>query len=130
MPFWRLFYHVNWPTKYRDPLITQQMEPELFSYLMKKANSINCHIKAIGGCEDHVHMVISIPPSMAVSNVVKQLKGSSSRDFPSLFWQGGYGVVTVSEKALPAAVDYVNSQKKHHSENTVYAVYETSDEVE
>jgi putative transposase len=95
---------------HRAPLITNRLEPELFTYLLKKANSIKCHIHAIGACEDHIHLVISIPPSTPVSDVVKRLKGSCSHDFPALLWQHGYGVVTVSEKLLPFAIQYVKNQ--------------------
>jgi putative transposase len=109
---------------HRAPLITNRLEPELFTYLLKKANSIKCHIHAIGACEDHIHLVISIPPSTPVSDVVKRLKGSCSHDFPALLWQHGYGVVTVSEKLLPFAIQYVKNQKQHHADQRVFAALE------
>jgi putative transposase len=101
MPYWRLYYHINWPTKNRAHLIDEQFENELFTYLNRKATAIKCHILAMGACPDHMHLIISIPPSAAVSDVIKRLKGSCSHDFPNLHWQHGYGVVSVSENHYP-----------------------------
>jgi putative transposase len=128
MPFWRLYYHVNWSTKNRLPLIFSQLEPELFTYLHQKASSINCHIHACGACSDHMHIVISIPPALAISDVIKRLKGASAHDFPSIHWQHGYGVVSVSEKLLPFAIQYVKNQKQHHAENSIHLALEMSEE--
>jgi putative transposase len=74
---------------------------------------------------EHVHVAISIPPKLAVAKVVGQLKGASSHHINenyadgSFAWQAEYGVFSFSEKALPAIVEYVKNQKKHHSENTL-----------
>jgi putative transposase len=128
MPYWRLYYHINWPTKNRAHLIDEQFENELFTYLNRKATAIKCHILAMGACPDHMHLIISIPPSAAVSDVIKRLKGSCSHDFPNLHWQHGYGVVSVSEKSLPAAIQYVKNQKQHHAEKNVYPAMERFEE--
>jgi REP element-mobilizing transposase RayT len=75
-----------------------------------------------------MHIVISIPPSTAISDVIKRLKGSCSHDFPSIQWQHGYGVVSVSEKLLPFAIQYVKNQKQHHADNSIYPALEMCEE--
>jgi putative transposase len=124
MPYWRLFYHIIWGTKNRLALIEPAWESDLYGYLWGKATALECIPHAIGGMPDHVHVVISIPPKVAVANIIGQLKGASSHHINenyaegSFAWQAEYGVVSFSEKALPTIVEYVKNQKKHHSENT------------
>ena len=125
MPYWRLFYHITWGTKNRLELIEPAWESDLYGYLWGKATTLECIPHAIGGMPDHIHVVISIPPKVAVAKVIGQLKGVSSHHINenyaegSFAWQAEYGIVSFSEKALPSIVEYVKNQKKHHSENTI-----------
>ena len=82
---------------------------------------------------DHIHLVISIPPKLAVATLIGHLKGASSHRVNEMFvshnsfaWQSEYGVFSVSEKSLSRVVDYVNNQKKHHVENSIIMAMENS----
>jgi putative transposase len=127
MAFWRTYYHLIWATESRQPLITSGRESELYGYIIGKADAIGCIIHAIGGVEDHIHLVASIPPKMSVSDFVKTIKGSSAyhlNHIPSatslaFSWQHGYGVLTLGSKQLEEAKAYVNNQKAHHLGGTV-----------
>lgn len=115
MSFWRTYYHLIWATESRQHLITHDRESELYGYIIGKAD-------AIGGIEDHIHLVASIPPKMSVADFVKTIKGSSAyhlNHIPSasslaFSWQHGYGVLTLGSKQLDEAKAYVNNQKAHH----------------
>ncbi|GIV80365.1 MAG: hypothetical protein KatS3mg050_4759 [Litorilinea sp.] len=120
MPYTRLFYHLIWATKNRLPLISPDIEPDLWHYLRRKAGELECKVLAVNGWHDHVHLVMEIPPKHSVAEVVKRLKGASSHEFPDLYWQRGYGVLTVSERNLGAALEYVNRQKEHHIQQTTH----------
>jgi len=79
----------------------------------------------VGGLEEHIHVVLEIPPPVPVSKAVQLLKGNSSRwirlTFPELDvfrWQDGYGVFTVSKSALPTTVRYVERQREAHLKRT------------
>ena len=74
MSLWRLYYHIVWATKERQPLITSNKETELYNYIIDKSNSLNCILHAIGGIEDHIHLVVSIPPTIAIAEFVKKFK--------------------------------------------------------
>lgn len=124
MTYARLFYHIVWATKNREPVLEGDEEEKIFSHIQKKANSIGCKILAINGYYDHIHLLIEIPPKDSVANVIKILKGASSFDFPQIYWQRGYGALTVSERNLKTAVDYINRQKEHHSQNSTIHKYE------
>ena len=131
MPYWRLFYHVLWTTKNRWPLIEPAWEADLHGYLCGKATALNCIPHAINGIEDHIHVALSIPPRLAVADVVGQLKGASSYHINHAIlteerfaWQAEYGVVSFAERFLPSVVAYVRNQKEHHSNETLWPLLE------
>jgi putative transposase len=81
----------------------------------------------IGGTETHVHVVVTIVPTVCVSELIGQLKGSSSHEanqhFPGrkvLEWQSGYGVASFGTKDLEWVKEYVRKQKEHHARGTGY----------
>jgi putative transposase len=130
MPYWRLFYHAVWSTKDRQPLIDPAWEQDLYGYLWGKATALGCIPHAINGMPDHQHIVISIPPRLAVASVIGQLKGAGSHYINEHYlkgeftWQGEYSVFSVSESALDKVVGYVKAQKKHHAEKTLIDMLE------
>jgi REP-associated tyrosine transposase len=134
MSYWRLFYHAVWGTKNRLPLIEAAWEEDLYGYIRGKAIALECFPHAINGMPDHIHLVISIPPKLAVATLIGHLKGASSHRVNEMFvshnsfaWQSEYGVFSVSEKSLYRVVDYVNNQKKHHTENAVNIALERTE---
>jgi putative transposase len=134
--FWRLYYHFVWSTKERSALIKPVIEADLYGYMIGKGVALGAIIHAIGGVEDHVHLVASVPPSLALSDFVKGVKGSSSHHInhgvarlPYTFaWQGGYGVFSLAGKQLGRTVDYVVNQKEHHRYGTLIDVLEREDQ--
>jgi len=128
MPFIRLFYHLVWTTKNRLAYITPENESRLFAYIRQKANELELRILAINGWCDHIHLIIEIPPKVSVAEAVKQIKGTSSHEFPELYWQRGYGAITVSERNLSVALEYVNRQKEHHAQLSAIPRLERCDE--
>lgn len=137
MPFWRNYYHLVWATKERAPLIRPELEPHLYSYLQSKAREMGVHIYALNGWTDHLHVIASIPPRLAVADVVKRLKGASSHHLnhregagEPFRWQRGYGALTLGHRQLPRARAYVERQKEHHREQTTNAWLERTDAFE
>jgi len=125
MALWRLYYHLVWATKHRHPLIEPQHEPGLYNYIIGKADSLGAITHAIGGIEDHLHVVVSIPPKLSIADFVKNIKGSSAYYMNHLNgglkkfgWQDGYGVFSMGETQLETAVAYVQKQKEHHAQGT------------
>ncbi|MGL5871514.1 MAG: IS200/IS605 family transposase [Xenococcaceae cyanobacterium] len=134
MALWRLYYHLVWGTKNREPLIDRKREARLYSYIVSKADSLNCIIHAIDGTENHIHVIVSIPPKLSIAEFVKHIKGSSSHylnqnfpDSPQFAWQEGYGVFSLGGKQLDEAIAYVRHQKIHHQQNTAIAMLEQID---
>ena len=101
-------------------MITSDIEDRLYTYLERKAREIGVTVFALNGMPDHVHLIVSIPPKLSISQVVKRLKGASSHDLNQVSigfaWQRGYSVLTLGERQRPIAEAYVRNQKKHHNE--------------
>jgi REP element-mobilizing transposase RayT len=131
MPYWQLFYHIVWATKNREPLLIPQVEPVIHGYLHNKAIDLEATVYALNGYLDHVHIVASIPPKIAVSKFVGQIKAVASVKFNQsrpndtpFYWQEEYGVFSFDRKRLPNFVAYVERQKEHHSQGTIIPVLE------
>jgi putative transposase len=131
MPYCQLFYHLIWSTKNRLPLLTAQVEPVVHDFLRSKAIGLGATVFALNGTQDHVHVVVSIPPKIAVARFVGQVKAVASTRFnksmpdgPLFFWQEEYGAFSFDAKRLPNYVAYVNNQKEHHAQNTLIPVLE------
>ena len=123
LPFWRLYYHFVWTTKDREPIIDPQWEPLLYDAIISKCEEFGAEVYALGGIEDHVHLAVSVPPKVALSTFIGDVKGFSSsfiNDNLSLpydfYWQDKYGVTSFGHKMLDNVIEYVNNQKEHHKE--------------
>jgi putative transposase len=137
MPYWRLHYHLVWATHERLPLIGSEEEAFILESLAMTIARMSLIGHAFGMVADHVHVALSIPPTVAVADAAGRLKGASSRlinqrcksesgvDFS---WQSEYGVISITDRALPTVINYVRNQKQHHAENTLLKALElTSD---
>jgi putative transposase len=122
MPFWKLFYHVIWATKYREPTILPPYEPIIFAAIETKSAELGCVVLAMNVVSDHIHVAVVIPPSMAVSKWVGGVKGASSRAINTsverdsrFHWQEGYGVMSFNEQLLSQVQQYIKDQKVRHA---------------
>jgi putative transposase len=113
--------HCVWSTKNREPLLHSGLRDRLWPYLGGIARENKMKALAIGGALDHVHMFISLPPTLSVSKAMQLLKGNSSKwiheMFPklrSLEWQAGYGAFSIGLSGLDATVSHIKKQAEHH----------------
>jgi putative transposase len=116
-----LIYHIVFSTKHREPWISQAIEQRVWSFIGGIATRQEMIPLRIGGLDDHLHIVIAIPPTLAVSRAVQLLKGASSRwiretmpECDAFGWQDGYGAFTVSRSPLSATIRYVEQQRERH----------------
>lgn len=114
--------HIVFSTRAREKLISKATQPELWSYLAGICRETNIMALAIGGIEDHVHALVELPPTMAVSKAVNLLKSNSSRWMKEqglkFAWQEGFGAFSVSASNIPAVKKYVLNQVIHHRRMT------------
>ncbi len=124
MALWRLYYHLIWATKERHPLILPEKETQLYNYIIGKSDQFNSIVHEVNGMSDHIHLIVSIPPTIAISEYVRKIKGSSSNYLNKISterfeWQRGYGIFSVGVKNLDIAINYVKNQKEHHGKGTI-----------
>ncbi len=129
MGYWRLHYHLIWATYQRLPLLSAAREKLLREVIVDKSRELGLILHALGNIEDHVHVVVSIPPKLAVAECLKHFKGTSSRALgratPDEFkWQEGYGAISVGGQSLPRVIAYARNQKQHHADGTTLAHFE------
>ncbi len=128
----QILYQIVYSTKYREKTMIKKDRPELFKYIWGLLSKKNCHLYRINGVEDHLHIVTHLHPSIALADLVKDIKLSTTsliRDagiFPNFNgWQDGYGAFTYHIGAKNKLIEYVKNQEEHHKKKTFIAEYKT-----
>jgi REP element-mobilizing transposase RayT len=118
--------HITWHTKESSPLLVPQVEAIAHHYLRGRCiNTPGVFIHEIGGIETHVHLCVTIPPTLLTSEFIGQLKGASSHEvnqklgYKALEWQAGYGVVSFGTRDLAWVQKYVRNQRERHARGEV-----------
>lgn len=126
-------FHITWHTKGSLPMIRERIEDRLYRFITHKIiETPGAILHAIGGVEEHIHIVVSLEPNILVSDWVGKLKGASSYYVnhevqpKALQWQRGYGIMTFGTKDLRWVIEYVKNQKEHHRKGTIYDRLERS----
>ncbi len=125
MSYVSAYFHCVFSTKERRPLITPELRERLWPFLGGIARQNKMKAVEIGGVEDHVHILLSLPATIPVSKAMQLIKGGSSKwvheTFPDqrLFaWQEEYGTFSVSVSQLDKTIAYIRSQPEHHRKMT------------
>lgn len=111
--------HLVFSTKGRRKLIPKQRLARTWAYLAGICKKEKIFVHEIGGTENHVHMLIQLPPTMSLSDAVQGIKAGSSKWLGESFaWQRGFGAFSVSKSNLNAVIHYVRNQESHHRKMT------------
>ena len=115
------YIHLVFSTKYREPLIDEAIESELYAYLGGICNQLECQPIKIGGFKDHIHILCMLSKKTALMKLVEELKSHSSKwiktkgeNYRNFYWQGGYGAFSVNPAEMDVVVRYIENQKEHH----------------
>ena len=110
--------HVIFSTRERRPSIAQEHQHRLWTYIIGIGKHKDIPVLAIGGMEDHVHILIALPAPMPLAKAVQMIKANSSRfmrqHVPDFEWQKGYGAFSVGASAMDATIEYIRNQQRHH----------------
>ena len=115
-----LLIHVTFSTKHREPIIPEVIEAELFAYIGGLCRRFESPLRDMGGTADHVHLLISLSKTVALSNLMMELKRDSSKwmkehGVASFAWQDGYFGFSIGESGIPGLRTYFAKQKEHHT---------------
>ncbi|MDD4890418.1 MAG: IS200/IS605 family transposase [Phycisphaerae bacterium] len=131
--------HFVWHCKNSANMIKPATEQKIYDLIRNRAlETKHLFVHEIGGTPSHVHLAVTVPPTIEPSRWIGAVKGGSSHDtneqilvFDSGFeWQTGYGVVSFGTKDIPWVVDYIKNQKEHHRKGTIFDRLERSLEEE
>ena len=126
----QVILHLVFSTRDRFPAINSSVRPRLHAYLASIARGRDANAYRVGGTEDHVHILCSLPRTLAQSDLVKDLKRESSKwmkqqgEMQERFcWQRGYGAFSLGRSQLEHAIQYVEGQEEHHRQVTFQEEY-------
>ena len=117
-----LKYHIVWITKYRKPILRGEIGKRVRELIRQTCASLDVYIIKGHVSKDHVHLLVSVPPNLAVSELVKRLKGRSSRlmleEFGELrkvywgrhLWARGYFVASSGNVTDEIIAEYIEKQ--------------------
>jgi len=122
--------HVVFSTKGRQPTITPELQNRLWAYMGGIARENHMKALSIGGTEDHVHVLLSLPATLPVAKAVQLIKGGSSKWIHDTYaklqwlgWQEGYGAFSVNVSLLEETIRYIENQGEHHKRKTFQEEY-------
>ena len=126
-----VFVHVVWATWDRLPLLVGDVERNAYRAIEAKCGELSAEVLALGGIEDHVHLLVRLPATLAIADLVKNVKGTSAHLIaqhchPNQFfkWQGGYAAFSVSVGHLSRVTRHIAQQREHHAANTLIPALE------
>ena len=116
--FAQIAIHIVFSTKDRRKLIPKDFQSRLWSYISGICKNEGIFVHAVGGMEDHVHLLVQIPPTTALSKAINTIKTNSSKwaneEGHVFAWQQGYAAFSVSASNIPAVIEYIRTQETHH----------------
>jgi putative transposase len=116
-----ILIHIIFCTKNRVPLIDDEIEPELLKYITTVIQNTGSHLIKLGGTPDHIHILCALSKTIAISDLIENIKTSSSNwmkskgtKYTDFFWQKGYGAFSIGQSGVPQLISYIENQKEHH----------------
>jgi len=117
----KIYLQLVFTVKGREKLLNKPWREKVFKYISGNIDLKNQKSFIVNGTSDHIHVLVSISPSMKISDLVRDIKNNSSRyineqNFISqkFFWQEGYGVFSYSHSEINKIYQYIAKQEKHH----------------
>ena len=119
MSVYKIYIHVAFTTKNKQPLIQPNLRETLFSCLYREFSKLGCQLFIVNGQPDHIHCLFSLNAQKSVSEIIKHIKGLSSHYLNSLqmnpepfAWQKGYSAISISEENLPHITRFIHQQER------------------
>lgn len=131
MPMIKVWIHLVWATKSRQPLLEKNIRQVIFQHMLENAKQKNIYVDFINGHIDHVHLLISLNAEQTIAKTVQLIKGESSYWInknnlcaAKFEWQDDYFAASVNESGVNAVREYIKTQEEHHSNKTFAQEYD------
>lgn len=126
----QIYIQIVFIVKGRQNLIRKENREELHKFITGIVNNRNQKLLAIFAMPDYVHLLVSISPTLSVSDLVRDIKAGSSKfinekrwTFGVFNWQEGYGAFSYSKSSVDAVIKYILNQDEHHKKKTFKEEY-------
>ncbi len=126
----QIYLHIVFSVKGRQNLIQNKWQDELHKYICGIVNGKKQKVYAIGGMPDHIHILVSISPNIAISELVRDIKANTSKWInekglikEKFQWQEGFGAFSYAQSQLDNVMAYINNQEQHHQKKTFKEEY-------
>jgi len=122
-------FHCVFSTKERQRAIAPALQERLWAYMGGVARENEMKALAVGGTDDHAHILLSLPSSLAIAEAMRKIKGGSSRwlhescGLRGFEWQEGYGAFTIGFSQVDATAAYIAGQAEHHRKRDFQAEF-------
>ena len=126
----QIHLHLIFAVQNRRSLIQNSWKDRLYEYITGIIQQYKHKMIIINGMPDHLHIVIGMRPTQSLSDLMQDIKSSSSKWINDnelvrgkFRWQSGFGGFSYSKSQLPALINYVKNQKAHHSKKSFLQEY-------
>ncbi|MDR1484538.1 MAG: IS200/IS605 family transposase [Planctomycetaceae bacterium] len=124
--FAQIYIHIVFSTKCRHPfLVDETVAKKVRAYIVGIAINLHCNAIQVGGMPDHIHLLCSLSRQKTVADLVRTIKINSTKWIKSnidgmqnFHWQDGYGVFSVSRSQRDDVIQYIVTQKEHHTKSS------------
>jgi REP element-mobilizing transposase RayT len=115
------YLHIVFATKHREKLIYPPYEDQLYAYLGMICKNQDCPVLAVGGYQDHIHILCRLSKNIALSDLIRELKTNSSKwmkargdALQNFRWQNGFGAFSIDYRGVDPVIQYIKHQHQHH----------------
>ncbi len=128
----QIHIQIIFAVKYRMALINDKWKDELYKYITGIIQAQKHKLLIINGTADHVHILVGYRPHQSLSDLLQDIKGSSSKwinemkfTHSKFAWQEGYGAFSYSHSDLSKVINYITNQEQHHKKLTFLDEYKS-----
>jgi len=125
MSYLRVWIHLVFATKNREPLLSKDIRHDIFKHISENCQEKQIFLKAINGYTEHLHCLISLGRDQNIAKIVQLIKGESSFWInqqnitkAKFSWQDDYFAVSIGESQVETVVNYIKNQDRHHSKKS------------
>lgn len=124
----RLYYHITWTTREREPLISVGLAEFLSRFLPAIVRQERGRVIALGMVSSHLHLLVRLHPTSDIPRLLQRMKGGSANVAQreghngigaELRWAKGYNIESVGPRQIPVVMEYVFHQPEHHPEEAI-----------
>jgi REP element-mobilizing transposase RayT len=126
----QLYIQIVFAVKGRQNLISKKWKDEMYKYITGIITNQKQKLIAINGMPDHIHILVGIKPNISLSDLVRDIKSSSSKFINEqkwingkFEWQNGFGAFSYGHSQLTNVIKYIENQEEHHKTKTFKEEY-------